>query len=110
MSAPEHDLTAETLLTLHQAARLLPPARQGRPVNASTVWRWCRKGVRVPGVGIVRLECVRISGRFLTSREAIARFAARQTPSALPAAQLRTPTQRRRASEQAARQLDRLGI
>ena len=106
-----HDLTRETLLTLAQAARLFPPARLGRPVNASTIWRWCRKGVRVEGIGIVRLECVRVSGRWLTSEEAISRFVAKQTPSKeQPTAPPRSPGQRRRASERAARELDRIGI
>ncbi|MGH7174433.1 MAG: DUF1580 domain-containing protein [Gemmataceae bacterium] len=107
-----HDLTRETLLSLAQAARRFPPARLGRPVNSSTVWRWARKGVKVPGVGVIRLECVRVSGRWLTSEEAISRFVLAQTPPADSAAQPtpRTPTQRRKASEQAGRQLDEIGI
>jgi len=111
-TAPAHDLTRETLLSLAQAARRFPPARLGRPVSSSTVWRWCRKGVNVPGVGVVRLECVRVSGRWLTSVEAISRFVAAQTPTADNEARPtpRTPTQRRKASEQAARELERLGI
>ncbi len=106
-----HDLTQETLLSLAQAARLFPPARLGRPVNISTIWRWCRKGVKVDGVGIVRLECVRVSGRWLTSREAISRFVARQTPAIeQETARPRTPGQRQRASERAGRELDKAGI
>jgi hypothetical protein len=105
------DLTQETLLTFAQAARLFPPARLGRPVNISTIWRWCIKGVRVPGGGVIRLEHIRVGGRTLTSREAIGRFAARQTPvSEQTAVQLRTPGQRQRASEKAARELERIGI
>ncbi len=107
----EHDLTQETLLSLAQAARMFPPTRLGRPVNISTIWRWCRKGVLVRGVGVVKLECIRVSGRWLTSREAIGRFAARQTPASEHMTEgLRTPGQRRRASERAARELDRIGI
>jgi hypothetical protein len=113
-SAPEHthDLTRETLLSLAQAARRFPPYRRGRPVNPSTIWRWCRQGVQVPGVGVVKLECVRLSGRWLTSEEAISRFVAAQTPAADTESQPppRAPTQRRRASERAARELDRIGI
>jgi hypothetical protein len=110
--APEntHDLTRETLLSFTQAARLFPPARLGRPVNISTIWRWCKKGVRVPGVGIVRLEHIRLGGRTLTSREAISRFATRQTPATeQTTVHLRTPGQRQRASERAARELERSG-
>lgn len=112
VSAPVHDLTRETLLSLAQAARRFPSYRAGRPVNPSTIWRWCRQGVRVPGVGVVRLECVRVSGRWLTSEEAISRFVAAQTPPADAEARPtpRTPPQRRKASERAARELDRIGI
>jgi hypothetical protein len=107
-----HDLTRETLLWLVQAARRFPPVRLGRPVNSSTVWRWCRKGVKVPGVGVVRLECVRIAGRWATSEEAISRFVAAQTPQGESEARSlpRTPTQQRKASDRAARELDRIGI
>jgi hypothetical protein len=107
-----HDLTRETLLSLAQAARRFPPYRQGRPVNASTIWRWCRKGVKVPSLGVVRLESCRISGRWLTSEEAISRFVAAHTPPSDAAAMPppRTPTARQRASERAARELDRVGI
>jgi hypothetical protein len=107
-----HDLTQETLLSLAQAARRFPPYRLGRPVSPSCVWRWCRHGVKVPGFGVVKLECIRVSGRWLTSEQAISRFVAAQTPpdkiEATPTP--RTPTQRQRASEKAARELDRIGI
>jgi hypothetical protein len=113
------DLTQEQLLTLSQAARRFPPYRR-RPedqgggmaaVNSSTVWRWCRQGAKVPGTGErVRLECVRLAGRWLTSVEAISRFIARQTPPSEPLPLPRTPAQRARASERSASALDRIGI
>ena len=33
-------ILSETLLTLHDAARLLPSNRAGKRVNFATVWRW----------------------------------------------------------------------
>ncbi len=109
-----HDLTRETLLSLAQAARRFPSSRQGKPVSPSCVWRWYRHGVKVPGGGVVRLECVRVAGRWLTSIEAISRFVARQTTpaeaEATPTPTPRTPTARRRASERAARELNKIGI
>jgi hypothetical protein len=112
MAATSPDLTRETLLSLAQAARRFPPYRLGRPVSPATIWRWCRRGVIVPGDGIVYLECVRLSGRWLTSVEAISRFVARQTPQIVesPAAAPRTAGQRCRASERAAAELERFGI
>jgi hypothetical protein len=105
-------LTGERLLSMAEAARRFPPARLGRPVSPATVWRWCHKGVSVPGVGTVFLECVRLSGRWLTSEQAISRFVYRQTPAMNdnPAATPRTPVQRRRASERAGAKLRQLGI
>ena len=106
------DLTRETKLTMAQAARSFPSARLGRPVSASTVWRWCRKGVKVPGGGTLRLECVRVSGRWLTSVEALSRFVAQQTPAMEndPPPAPRSPSRRQRASERAAAELRRQGI
>jgi hypothetical protein len=112
MSTTTIYLIRESLLTMAQAARRFPPARLGRPVCAATLWRWCRKGVNVPGVGIVFLESIRVAGRWLTSEEALARFADRQTRPVNdnPAATPRTPVQRRRASERAGAKLRQLGI
>jgi hypothetical protein len=110
-----HDLTRENLLSLAQAARRFPPFRLGRPVSPSCVWRWCRQGVKAPGASVVRLEAVRVSGRWLTSAEAISRFVARQTPAgdnevSAPTPPPRTPGQRRRGNERAARVLEKARI
>jgi hypothetical protein len=107
------DLTQETMLSLAQAARRFPSSRLGRPVSPATIWRWCREGVKVRGVGIVRLECVRLSGRWITSVEAISRFVARQTPpiaGEVPAQTPHTAGQRQRAAERADKELEALGI
>lgn len=99
-------------LSLPQAARRFPSARRGRPVSASCLWRWCHKGARVPGGGVVRLEAVRLAGRWLTSEEAIVRFLAAQTPPPpdAPPPAPRTPRRRQQAAERAAKKLDKMGI
>lgn len=109
------DVATETLLSLSQAARRFPPYRQGRPVAVSTIWRWAFTGVLAPGGRRVRLEVVRLGGRWLTSVEAISRYIAAQTPSnaaaeTARAAGTRTPRQRQRAAEHAERELSRRGI
>jgi Protein of unknown function (DUF1580) len=108
---PSH-LLAETLLGLYDAARRLPPGRCGRPVSFSCVLRWITQGVPGPDGQKVKLEGVRVGGRWLTSEEAIARWAERLTPcldgESVPTP--RTPTQRSRAAERAAKQLDKAGI
>lgn len=59
----------EKLLTLTQAAKLLPH----RP-HLSSVWRWVRQGVQG-----VRLEHVKVGRRLFTTEEAVKRFIARLT-------------------------------
>jgi len=58
----------EPLLTLAEAARLIPP-RNGRTVSTVTLWRWCAFGLYG-----VRLEHVQFGRRVFTSAAAVARF------------------------------------
>jgi hypothetical protein len=106
------DTTKETLTSFSQAARRLPPFREGRPVSASTLFRWATKGVRLSDGSTLRLEAIRIGGRWLTSTEALDRFVRRQTPdfTGISTSDLRTPGQRNRASERAAAELEAAGI
>jgi hypothetical protein len=105
------DLSSETLLSLSQAARRLPPCRADRPVNPATIWRWIAKGARRPDGTRITLEAVRLGGRWLTSAEALARFAAALTPeSEASLCAIRSPCQRHRDSERASAELERLGI
>lgn len=63
------DIRTERLLTLCQAARQLPSLRNNRPIHASTLWRWAKKGLRG-----VKLEVLPIGGGKATSMEALQRF------------------------------------
>ena len=65
------DLSNETLLSLTDAAKAVPSLDGKRP-HVSTIWRWCRKGIRG-----VQLEYVRLGHRVCTSEQALARFAQR---------------------------------
>jgi hypothetical protein len=102
------DFRNESTISLSQAARMLPPGRRGRPVTLSCVLRWVLDGVRTPA-GIVRLEAIRLGGRWLTSIEAIERFADRQTPD-FDGKLSPPPRSRNRAAERAGKQLENLGI
>ena len=62
-------LQNEKVLTFSEATRALPPVNGKRP-HSSTIWRWARKGVQG-----VRLETRRLGGKFVTSVEALERFA-----------------------------------
>jgi hypothetical protein len=79
------DLAAETVLSLTEAAKLLPPARLGQPVTPSCLMRWVQVGARGADGRTVRLEALKLGGRWLTSREALQRFAERLTPRGVPA-------------------------
>jgi hypothetical protein len=105
------DLITESALSLPQASRLLPPGRGGRPVTLSCLLRWILNGVRSPSGEVVRLDAIRLGGRWITSREALQRFAVALTPRLGNAeAPLRTPATGQRASQRAGRQLETLGI
>ena len=109
------DTTSETLIPLAQVIRdrLIPPARNGRQLHFSTLMRWILKGATGPDGKRVRLEAVRIGGRYLTSREAIQRFAEACTPKhddCAEPAPTQTPARRRRAAERAGELLREAGV
>ena len=60
--------SAEELFTLTEATKIMPRVNGRRPA-VSTLWRWCRKGLRG-----VRLEYLRIGRNIVTSRQALLRF------------------------------------
>jgi hypothetical protein len=116
LTVSESTITVEVLagagLSLSQAARRFPPFRKDRPVAPSTIFRWIASGVRLRDGRRIRLEAVRLGGRWLTSEQAVQRFIDRQTPNvdADSAALARAPSQRTRRAEQAAEALEAAGI
>ncbi|OAI40492.1 hypothetical protein AYO40_00735 [Planctomycetaceae bacterium SCGC AG-212-D15] len=111
MEAP--DVIAEIAdgqgMSLKDIAKLLPSSRAGKPAHFSSILRWVVNGVKVPGVGRVKLEAARLGGKWVTTKAALMRFMAAQTPNLEELKQLpkiRTPAQRQRAAEEAGRRLD----
>jgi hypothetical protein len=106
------DLSKEQPFSLAAATAFVPPARNGKRTHLSTLLRWILTGCKAPSGEVVRLEAVRLGGRWMTSREAIQRFAEKLTPrmgdAHAPAP--RTSKQRQRDSERAAVVLEKLGI
>ena len=98
------DILNESLLTLAEAARLLPKRRAGKPAHISCIYRWTTVGCR--GVILESLQC---GGTRCTSREALARFFEALTHNDSRRAD-RTPGQRERAAVAAERELERQGI
>jgi hypothetical protein len=105
------DMTQETLISPTEVPKSLPPGRNGRPTHVSTVFRWMLRGVRLPSGAVVRLEAIRMGGRWLTSKEALQRFAEAQTQhqDSRPEPP-RSPARRQHANQRAAAELDGLGL
>ena len=104
------NLSTESTLSLRDAAKLLPPGRLGRPASFQCLLRWVLDGARAPDGQLVKLEALRLGGRWVTSKEALQRFADSLTARSDKPVSTRTPRQRRRAAEKAERELEKLGI
>ena len=63
------NLQTEELITLADAAALIPRRRMGRPAHPSTLFRWADAGLRG-----IRLETIQVGGTKCTSRAALFRF------------------------------------
>jgi len=104
------DFQSEELISLADAAKLLPRRRAGRPVHVSCVYRWTQLGVK----GII-LESSQCGGGRVTSREALQRFFDRLTEQVesgrapIPAP-TRLSDQRRKSIEAAEKKLAAAGI
>jgi hypothetical protein len=68
------DISTERLINLPDAAKMFPSARCGKPTHPATIWRKIVSG---------ELEGLYLGTRWVTSLEAIQRYADRQTEAAL---------------------------
>jgi hypothetical protein len=104
------NIQLEELLTLKDAAQVLPRRRRGRKPHFGTLWRWATSGLKG-----VKLETIRVGATLCTSREALQRFSESLTaldgqPGAQKKLRTRTPAQRKRALAQAEKTLRDAGI
>lgn len=102
-ATPQHtgiDFATEEILTLHEACKLVKP----KDASLATMHRWVTKGIRG-----VKLETIAVGGRKLTSKEAWFRFVAAQNAPETPVPTI-TPKQRRKQSEAARVELERMGV
>jgi Protein of unknown function (DUF1580) len=111
------DITTEKLIRLGEAAKLIPPARSGRRTHESTILRWIITGPKAPDGTTVRLDGLRVGGKWHTTNEAMQRFAEALTPNLEVHAEQqrrtwipRAPSRRQKAAERAGRELAKLGI
>lgn len=100
----------DVLGTAQLARKITSPTSPGG-IAPSTVVRWIRRGLPMPGGKRNRLEAVLRGKTYLTSMAAYRRFLSRMErhhPDSAP--EVRTPTQRQRGHEQAMRELGAKGI
>ena len=95
------DTERETLVSFSDARSSF---RDGRRKSLATLHRW-----RLRGVNGVKLETCLIGGMRFTSLEAISRFIALQNADDAPAVSI-TSAQRRRQSEAARVELEKMGV
>ena len=110
------DIRRERLISLKEAATLLPSCRQGRPTHVSKLLRLVLNGQTSSDGMKVRLEAVKAGGSWATSVEALQRFFEATTPR--PNEQLPTSggaitssaSRSRGNTDRVARELDHIGI
>lgn len=96
------DVETETLISFSDARTAFYSDRR---LSLATLHRW-----RLTGVRGVKLATVLIGGLRYTSREAISRFIADQNLNEPPPSPVITASQRRRQSEAARTELEKMGI
>lgn len=102
------DHTAETLVSLSDAATRMPRRRGGKRVSVATLYRWSTHGCKG-----VRLETIQIGGTRCTSAEALQRFFETLSGPGPREGDVRRPTgirRRRRDAAAVVAELDRLGL
>lgn len=94
----------EDIISLAEAAKLLPRRRAGKKTSVATIYRWTKDGMRG-----VHLEFIQVGGTRCTSQEALQRFFDRLSENAVSPG-TRSGWKRRQDTEEAARELERLGV
>jgi hypothetical protein len=82
-------------------------------LSTQAVWRWAVKGIKLPDGRVVKLETLKLAGRYMTSIEALERFiAAQNEPVTNPPVfdDIRSRSARERQSDRAAEFLTEKGI
>ena len=64
------DPLTENQRSYAEAARRLPALRGRRPVSATTIWRWTKRGIRTRGGVVACLEVINIGGKCCTADQA----------------------------------------
>ena len=98
------DPLRETLISLSDAAKLLPARRGGKRPHVSCLYRWTVSGCK--GAILESLQC---GGTRVTSKEALSRFLEALTYG-VHRPTVRSPLKRERAVERAVQALEAEGV
>lgn len=105
-------LNGEKLISLSTVGEMFPGHRGNAHINASTVFRWVNRGVRLPNGDRLRLEAVKVGVRWLSSAEAVSRFVRALTAGGTlideASVRIESPAARTQAARVASRELDSL--
>lgn len=88
-------------------ARSWLPRSHGRKISIDTLYRWCHQGLQ----GGVRLQAVKVGGRWFTTRQWLQDFIRAGQPDLTvkdSGTSIRTSSQKKRAAASAERELRRL--
>lgn len=99
------DLRKEELITLAEAAKLLPRRRLGKKCSVSCLHRWATRGLRGE-----RLRVVQVGGVRCTSIEELDRFFAALSKPTSRHEEVASSSQRDHRDEGVKKELDRLGL
>jgi hypothetical protein len=99
------DSNKEDVITLTEAAQLIPRRRGGKKCDPSCIYRWTSRGIKG-----IRLEFVQIGGTRCTSRQALARWFSKLTRQADTVPNSRSAKGSRHAAELAGEELKSCGL
>ncbi len=99
------DIRTDEVITLREAAKMLPKRRRGRKPHVATLHRWASRGLRG-----IKLETIQIGGTLCTSPKAMQEFFERLTKGELDDPESRPTQGRERHIAEAEDLLDDAGI
>lgn len=105
------DLINEHTISIKDATRYFPSTRKGKPTHVSKLLRLGLKGMECRCGTVVYLEMLKLGSSWVTSREAIQRFA--EAVTAVETGRLTPPRTRKQISRSSARavaELENAGI
>jgi hypothetical protein len=97
-------MMGEGLIGITEGAKYYGTFRGGKQTSPSTLVRHHNHGVKLDDDSVVRLQCIKIAGRLMTTKQAIARFirAQNQPVGGAPADQQKPTIPHRRGKAAAA--------